>query len=123
MVAHMATKAKTAASYKKGQSGNPAGALPTELRFESAFKRVLSKALDAKTVEEYDGALNRMDRLAERAIRILEKTENEAVFFAGLDRIADRTEGKPQQKVDHTTLGEKLPTPILAGLSTTEESD
>lgn len=107
----MAVKIKTAANPKmkprgkafpKGVSGNPDGALPTELRFESAYKRVLAQALDAKTVEEYEGAINRMDGLAHRAIKILETTDNEAVFFTGLDKIADRTEGKPKQAVEHT---------------------
>lgn len=34
-----------------------------------------------------------------------------------IDSLLDRSIGKPKQSIDHTTLGEKLPVPVLGGAS------
>ena len=34
-----------------------------------------------------------------------------------IKEVIDRTEGKAQQKIDHTTMGEKMPAPIYGGTS------
>ncbi len=120
----MATKAKTAANPKmkprgrafpKGVSGNPLGAAVTEARFSTYIQRALDMA---KTVEEYDEVMNQAQAIALDFVGQYWKAGTVQEKATVLDRLADRTEGKPQQKVDHTTLGEKLPTPIYGGLST-----
>lgn len=79
--------------YKKGQSGNPNGR-PEGI----SLKEYIRKNFRHMTDEEREDYLNGIDK----------KT------------VWEMAEDKPGQGIDHTTKGEKLPTPILGGISLNE---
>ncbi len=117
----MPTKAKrtghaTRTSFKKGDRANPLGRPVTELSFTAQFKRKLAEQY---TGEEYTEAVSNIEAMTDDFMKqywLAKTVQDKAVV---LDRFADRTEGKPQQKVDHTTKGDKI-IPILGGLSIDE---
>lgn len=67
---------------------------------------------DPETIRLYlEGALNQSGD-EEWYYITTERPDNLAI-----NSMMDRTYGKPQQSIDHTTLGKKLPTPIYGGKS------
>ena len=84
------------------------------------FKKALK---EAKTLEEYEEARSQAEAMATDFVHSYWDAKNISEKKAVLDTIMDRTEGKAQQKVDHTTLGKELPTPLLAGIVDVQRND
>lgn len=78
----------------------------------------LDKALrDPATAEEYGEAMSQMQAISTDMVKQYWKAKSALEKKAVFDTLADRTEGKAQQKIDHTTLGKEMPQPIYGGNS------
>ena len=81
------------------------------------------KLADEMTMDEYEREVRRVDRLAERLLKIAESSDNEETVIRAIREIVDRTEGKPKQSTDITSKGEKIVMPILGGESQLSTDD
>jgi len=112
--------------FKKGQSGNPAGRPP------KLIKHTI-KELQAEGVEEasptdikacYLTLINMSipaleqkvkDQEQSALVRIVGKAILSGKGFDIIERMLDRSIGRAQQSIDHTTKGEKITPPIKWG--------
>lgn len=70
------------------------------------------------SVDLYTAGMTKRQYLAQRLVlKAMTTDKGDLDYFK---EIADRTEGKAMQKVDHTTLGKEMPQPIYGGMSTDE---
>lgn len=92
-------KRKRGKPFKKGQSGNPKGRPLGTKNFSTLYKEAIIKIAKSvgKTPEELE------IEIVEQGLR---KARNGDIRFY-IDTM-DRLHGKAQQKVDHTTQGEKI---------------
>ena len=67
--------------------------------------------VERELTESYDELMTKAQKMA--TILVDKAIKEEDLSF--IREVIDRTEGKPQQKVDHTSKGEKI-VPILGGL-------
>ncbi len=58
-----------------------------------------------------------VDKAKAMIFQLSQEANNEAVRLQASKDIIDRTHGKSQERIDHTTKGKELPTPILGGNS------
>lgn len=126
----MAIKAKTTLrprgkAFAKGNNMNPLGAPVKEMRLttwiEKELDSVLGKQKEAELGPEYQSEVTRRQAIARKLVNMALHKGNDMTSMAAIKEIADRTEGKAMQKVDHTTLGKEMPQPIYGGMSTDEE--
>ena len=95
--------------FKKGNSvakGND-----KSLRLSTWVNRVLDKQikdLDSSNLDEYEQLMQARELLATKLVKKALKTKDDATFKAYFQEIADRTEGRPQQSVDVTSLGKAV---------------
>lgn len=98
-------------TFKKGNTA----ALGNDktLRISTWIERELEEFYKDPT-DKYGAAMTASRLIAKKVVR-------QAITMPGdvalpyIREVLDRTEGKPQQKIDHTSKGEKI-TPILGGL-------
>ncbi len=95
--------------FKKGQSGNPKGKPKGIPNAKTRYNRFLQ--LTERTRNPITGTEEEFTVAELMDLMIIAKARKGDL--AAYKEILDRTEGKPQQSIDHTTDGEKLPTPIL----------
>lgn len=129
----MAVKAKTNAKPrgKSFTAGNAAavghGAPVKEMRISTWIEKELDAVLGTQKEKElgheYQAEVSRRQALARKLVNMALHKSNEMTSMAAIREVLDRTEGKPQQKVDHTTLGEKMPTPLLGSIPTEASED
>lgn len=120
----MATKAKTTAKprgkafVKDDPRINKDGAPVMEHRLSTWIEKAL---LELQEEKGYENKVTKAQILGSKIVARAMKEGDD--FMTVVKEIADRTEGKPQQKVDHTSGGEKLQViPILGGLTDQELS-
>lgn len=93
---------------KKGEVRNPKGRPPGP-NSKTILRRFF--ALEEKTRNPVTGAEEHMSQLEILFLQQMAKARKGDL--AALKELLDRYEGRPQQSIDHTSDGEKLPTPIL----------
>jgi hypothetical protein len=118
--------------FKPGESGNPKGRPPKTLTainkelHSLGYKSVTNAqikdiylmliAMDEGTIQEYiDDSENPM------IVRVIGKRLLAKDSFEIIEKLLDRALGKPQQKYDHTTKGEKINNSIDLTQLTDEE--
>ncbi len=95
--------------FKKGKSGNPNGKPKGTLSSKTILKRFMGIKQDVQN--PITGAQEKLTVAEILYIQQLAKARKGDL--AAFREIMDRWEGKPQQSIDHTSDGEKLPSPIL----------
>lgn len=95
-------------SIKKGQKlalGND-----KTQRLSTWIDRELSRSMPAPddTVQSYEDIVSKRQALAEKLVDTALKTRDDSIRLAYIKEIADRTEGRPQQSVDVTSLGKAV---------------
>lgn len=130
----MAVKAKTklkprGKAFEKGHSVKSPGAPVKEMRLSTWIEKELDNQLGRLHsaeldlgMQEYTEEVSRRQAIAKRLVNMALHKSDHQLALQAIKEIADRTEGKPQQKVDHTTRGESI-TPILGGLVIAPEDD
>lgn len=103
---------KTKTSFKPGNNANPFGRPVAELTLSSIIRRKLA---DQYTSEEYLEAVSKVEHIANKILDTIMTTKDPRVLKEYSEFIADRTEGRPQNKVDVTSNGQTI-TPILGGI-------
>lgn len=95
-------------SFKKGNTA----ALGNDktIRLSTWIDKVLDEEIgeDLATVEGYDSAMQKREFLARKYVNKTIKEKDVSIFRSLFSEIADRTEGKAKQYLDHTTDGEKI---------------
>lgn len=89
--------------FKKGESGNPSGRRKGTKNFNTLYREALVKIAQAQKI---DPDMLEIE-IVEQALR---KARNGDMRF--YKDTMDRLHGTAPQHIDHTTKGEKLPTPI-----------
>lgn len=95
----------TPASFKPGQSGNPKGRPKADWTW-SGLLRDLADELHEETGQTKKQII----------AKALFKEAHKGNIIA-IKEFGDRIDGKAPQFIDHTTKGDKLPTPIYGGKS------
>ena len=98
------TKQKKDTKFKPGQSGNLKGRPKGSKNFSTLFKEAIKKIAKENKITELQ---------AEQDLIIKAYREAKKGNFSFYRDIMDRVYGKPQEKIDLTTAGKELPTPIL----------
>lgn len=80
---------------------------------DSAATLGMRKLAACKASGVYQSLLSK----AYRNVSKLLDSENEEIMYKQSKDLIDRTNGKAQERIDLTTLGEALPQPLLSGLS------
>ncbi len=92
--------------WEKGQSGNPNGRPRGQ-----ALSTILKTLLDGTTTIDEEGKKKKITRNEQIALSLLKEASNGNV--QAIKEIFDRTEGKAQQFIDHTSKGESINKPKL----------
>lgn len=93
--------------FVKGNIANPNGRPKGSLSFYTDFKEAIKRIRDTKgnPIDEVDIVYRYLERALARDDKGL------------LDKLVDRLYGKSLERLDHTTDGKPIPTPIYGGRS------
>lgn len=94
--------------FVKGNVANPNGRPKGSLSFYTDFKQAVKRIRDTKTGE----AIDEVDIVYKYLEKALSKDDKGL-----LDKLVDRLYGKSLERLDHTTDGKPIPTPIYGGRS------
>jgi len=94
--------------FVKGNIANPNGRPKGALSFHTHFKIAVQRIKDSKTGEPID----EIDIVYKYLEKALSKDDKGL-----LDKLVDRLYGKSLERLDHTTDGKPIPTPIYGGRS------
>lgn len=94
--------------FKEGENHNPTGAKSVDQRISTYFKKSIEKIATAKNIKEYDAAVSNAQAMSDDFVESYWTANTIQEKKAVLDTIMDRTEGKPQQAIDHTTNGQSI---------------
>lgn len=107
-------------SFKPGESGNPGGRPKNVQRYDywlQVFKDMSKKQFDSYTTDRPEDDMYMAEY---QAYLYFKKVINDNYVW---NNVADRTEGKAQQKIDHTSNGETIKGAIFAFEDNPEPED
>lgn len=101
-------KHATSTSFGKGNKASEGN--DKTMRLSTWLEKELDSIVgeDESTLEGYEKGMQNRQFLARKLVRKAKKAKDDAVFKGLFAEIADRTEGKPSQSIDHTSGGEKI---------------
>lgn len=126
----MATKSKrtghaSSTSFKPGTRANPNGRPPTEVSVVGQLKIQLKQAVREGELdpEDYEQKLDFLTAYTKKLLKTAAKTTDPTQVLSYWKEFRNTVDGMPTAHVDHTTLGEKLPTPLLGSIATEASED
>ena len=89
--------------FKPGNNANPKGRPKREWTWAGLYQKAVEEKAKEGKGKVKDSIARKLAELADRG------------DVVAIKELANRMDGMPTQAVDHTTKGEKLPTPIYGG--------